>query len=76
MKPLLKYASESSRPPAAARVDSSGGIAPSVTVTTRDGKAILTGTVRSWQERRRAEHAVWASPDVRELDDRLMVVPE
>jgi len=45
-------------------------------VTTRDGKAILIGAVRSWQERLAAERATWASPEVREIDDRLVVVPK
>jgi osmotically-inducible protein OsmY len=40
----------------------------------RDGKAILTGTVKSWQERRAVEHAAWAWPDIREIDDRLVVI--
>jgi hypothetical protein len=44
-----------------------------ITVTTRGAKAVLTGTVRSWEERRAAEHAAWALPDVREIDDRLVV---
>ena len=48
---------------------------PGITVTIRDGKAILIGTVRSCEERRAAEHAAWAFPDVREIDDRLVVLP-
>ena len=50
--------------------------APEITVTTRDGKAILTGTVRSWEERRAAQHAAWGLPDVREVDDRLIVISD
>jgi hypothetical protein len=42
---------------------------------TRDGsKMILTGTVRSWAERRAAEHAAWQVAGVCEVDDRLVVV--
>ena len=47
---------------------------PAITVIMRDGKAILTGTVRSWAEHQAAEQAAWAFPDVREIDDRLVVV--
>jgi len=49
--------------------------ATGITVITRDGKAILTGTVHSWQERRAAERAAWAAPEICEIDDRLVVVP-
>jgi osmotically-inducible protein OsmY len=44
-------------------------------VGTRDGKVTLTGNVTSWTERQEAERAAWAAPGVREVDDRLVVVP-
>jgi osmotically-inducible protein OsmY len=40
-----------------------------------DGKVILTGNVRSFAERDEAERAAWAAPGVREVDDRISVVP-
>ena len=46
-----------------------------VNVTAQDGKVILSGNVRSWAERKEAEHAAWAAPGVSEVDDRIAVVP-
>jgi osmotically-inducible protein OsmY len=46
-----------------------------ITVDTADGKVTLTGNVRSWTERVDAEHAAWAAPGVREVDDQLVVTP-
>ena len=47
--------------------------AKSINVETTNGKVILKGHVRSWAERADAEHAAWAAPGVREVDDRLTV---
>jgi osmotically-inducible protein OsmY len=44
-----------------------------ITVETADGKVTLRGNVRSWAERADAEHAAWAAPGVKEVDDRLIV---
>jgi osmotically-inducible protein OsmY len=44
-------------------------------VAAEDGKVILTGNVRSWIEREEAERAAWAAPGVKQVDDRLAVVP-
>ena len=44
-----------------------------IEVQTTDGKVILKGNVRSWAERADAEHAAWAAPGVKEVDDRLVV---
>ena len=75
MKEDFKHVVEVGGTPAPSQDLSTGRASPGITVTTRDGKAILTGTVQSWEGRRTAEHAAWASPDVREIDDRLVVVP-
>ena len=46
-----------------------------ISVTTQDGKVVLTGNVRSWAERREAERAAWAAPGVTQVDDRLAITP-
>jgi osmotically-inducible protein OsmY len=46
-----------------------------VSVETRDGEVILTGTVRSLVERAAAERAAWAAAGVKKVDDRLVVAP-
>jgi osmotically-inducible protein OsmY len=40
-----------------------------------DGKVILSGNVRSWAERQEARRAAWAAPGVRDVEDRIAVVP-
>jgi osmotically-inducible protein OsmY len=44
-----------------------------IDVETTGGKVTLKGHVRSWAERADAEHAAWAAPGVKEVDDRLTV---
>ena len=44
-----------------------------VTVRMEDTTAVLEGTVRSFAERRQAEHAAWASPHVTAVEDRIRV---
>jgi osmotically-inducible protein OsmY len=46
-----------------------------VNVVATDGKVILSGSVRSWAERQEAERAAWAAPGVRQVEDRISVVP-
>ena len=52
-----------------AEVDADG-----IEVEARDGSVILRGTVRSWAEKRDAEHAAWAAPGVSRVEDRLLVL--
>lgn len=44
-----------------------------ITVEVNGSAAILTGTVRSWAERREAERIAWAAPGITKVDNRLVV---
>jgi osmotically-inducible protein OsmY len=46
-----------------------------INVNATDGKVILSGNVRSYVERQEAERAAWAAPGVRQVEDRLTIVP-
>jgi osmotically-inducible protein OsmY len=46
-----------------------------INVTIADGKVVLSGNVHSWFERNEAKQAAWAAPGVKEVDDRITVVP-
>lgn len=46
-----------------------------INVNATDGKVILSGHVRSYAERQEAERAAWAAPGVKQVEDRLMIVP-
>jgi osmotically-inducible protein OsmY len=46
-----------------------------INVTASDGKVTLSGNVHSWFERDQARRAAWAAPGVKEVDDRIMIVP-
>jgi osmotically-inducible protein OsmY len=46
-----------------------------ISVVAKDGKVILAGNVRCWAERDEAERAAWAAPGVKQVDDRISVVP-
>lgn len=47
--------------------------AEGIHVRTEGNTAILTGTVKSWAERRQAANAAWASPHVTDVDNRITV---
>jgi osmotically-inducible protein OsmY len=46
-----------------------------ITVEVVDDKVILSGTVRSWAERREAERAAWSAPGVTEVVNHIVVAP-
>jgi len=46
-----------------------------INVAVADGKVTLSGNVHSWFERNEARHAAWAAPGVKEVDDRIAVIP-
>lgn len=46
-----------------------------INVTTADGKVTLSGNVHSWFERDQARRAAWSAPGVKQVDDRIAIVP-
>ena len=46
-----------------------------INVAITDSKVILSGNVHSWFERDEARRAAWAAPGVKEVEDRIAVVP-
>jgi len=47
--------------------------AKTISVTVAGNKVTLTGTVKSWAEKRQAGNAAWASPHVTDVDNRIIV---
>ena len=46
-----------------------------INVNVTDGQVTLSGNVHSWAEREEARHAAWAAPGVKDVQDRLSIVP-
>lgn len=44
-----------------------------IVVRARDGKVTLSGTVRSYAERKDAERAAWSAPGVSQVDDKILI---
>jgi osmotically-inducible protein OsmY len=44
-------------------------------IDAKDGKVVLHGNVRNWNEVQEAQRAAWSAPGVAEVDNRLIFVP-
>jgi osmotically-inducible protein OsmY len=49
--------------------------AKAITIEVLGDKVILSGTVRSWVEKREAERAAWSAPGVSSVENRIVVSP-
>ena len=49
--------------------------ADSIAVIVSGSTAYLTGSVRSWSERKEAEHAAWSAPGILHVENKLIVRP-
>jgi osmotically-inducible protein OsmY len=49
--------------------------AENITVSTEGSRVILSGTVRSWAERREAERVAWLAPGVTEVENLIRLQP-
>jgi osmotically-inducible protein OsmY len=46
-----------------------------ITVETRGGWVVLSGSVRSWGERAEAQWAAWAAPGISEVENNIIISP-
>ena len=46
-----------------------------ISVSATDGTVILSGNVHSWFEKDQARRAAWSAPGVKQVNDRLAIVP-
>ena len=46
-----------------------------IKIDTRGDKVILSGSVRSWQERAEAQWSAWAAPGVSEVENNIIISP-
>lgn len=46
-----------------------------ISIAVSDGRVTLSGNVHSWYERDEARRAAWSAPGVKEVDDRIAVMP-
>jgi osmotically-inducible protein OsmY len=46
-----------------------------ITVEVQGSKVILSGTVRSWVEKREAERVAWSAPGITSVDNRIVIRP-
>jgi osmotically-inducible protein OsmY len=46
-----------------------------ITVETRGGWVVLSGSVRSWGERAEAQWAAWATPGISEVENNIIISP-
>lgn len=44
-----------------------------ISVSVKDGKALLTGTVGAWTERLTAERAAWAAPGITAVENKIQI---